>query len=126
MEKSTHEDGSSPPTPHASDPPAAQVDRGRQDADFNVEADDSTTSAQGFKGHGDGAAGTGTLTLAQLASMPTNDPNAVKWENDSDPANPMNWSAKKKWSNIGVISIMTLLTYVTALRCVACGILFAD
>lgn len=38
------------------------------------------------------------------------DPNAVGWDGPDDPNNPMNWPAKKKWSCIGALSIMTLLT----------------
>ena len=38
------------------------------------------------------------------------DPNAVGWDGPDDPNNPMNWPARKKWLNIGALSIMTLLT----------------
>lgn len=38
------------------------------------------------------------------------DPNAVGWDGPDDPENPMNWPAKKKWSCIGALSVMTLLT----------------
>lgn len=40
------------------------------------------------------------------------DPNIVWWDEpaDQDPKNPMNWSEKKKWSNIGVLAICTLIT----------------
>ncbi|KAF4496956.1 multidrug resistant [Fusarium agapanthi] len=38
------------------------------------------------------------------------DPNAVGWDGPDDPSNPMNWPAKKKWSCIGALSVMTLLT----------------
>ncbi|KAF5648506.1 multidrug resistant protein [Fusarium tjaetaba] len=38
------------------------------------------------------------------------DPNAVGWDGPDDPNNPMNWPAKKKWSCIGALSVMTLLT----------------
>ncbi|PNP78901.1 hypothetical protein FNYG_07766 [Fusarium nygamai] len=38
------------------------------------------------------------------------DPNAVGWDGSDDPNNPMNWPAKKKWSCIGALSVMTLLT----------------
>jgi hypothetical protein len=39
-----------------------------------------------------------------------NDPNAVGWDGPDDPKNPMNWSSARKWSNIGALSLMTLLT----------------
>ncbi|KAH6884115.1 major facilitator superfamily domain-containing protein [Thelonectria olida] len=38
------------------------------------------------------------------------DPNAVGWDGPDDPKNPMNWSSARKWSNIGALSLMTLLT----------------
>ena len=38
------------------------------------------------------------------------DPNIVDWDGPDDPANPVNWSLTKKWSNIAVLSAMTLLT----------------
>lgn len=37
------------------------------------------------------------------------DPNIVDWD-ENDPENPYNWTAKKKWLNIGVLSCLTLLT----------------
>lgn len=57
----------------------------------------------------DEAAG-GPATMDRLRSARSNDPNAVDWDGPDDPANPMNWSEKKKWANIGAISVMTLLT----------------
>ncbi|KAJ9420111.1 major facilitator superfamily transporter [Fusarium oxysporum] len=39
------------------------------------------------------------------------DPNAVDWDGPDDPNNPMNWPARKKWTCIGALSVMTLLTY---------------
>jgi hypothetical protein len=41
-----------------------------------------------------------------------NDVNQVNWETDEDPANPLNWSPVHKWKNLGIISIMSLATYV--------------
>ncbi|KAH6973121.1 major facilitator superfamily domain-containing protein [Ilyonectria sp. MPI-CAGE-AT-0026] len=38
------------------------------------------------------------------------DPNAIGWDGPDDPQNPMNWPAKRKWSNIAALSLMTLLT----------------
>jgi multidrug resistance protein len=42
------------------------------------------------------------------------DPNIVDWEKptDQDPANPMNWSERKKWMNIAIVSLLTLITFV--------------
>ncbi|KAI5455985.1 major facilitator superfamily domain-containing protein [Mariannaea sp. PMI_226] len=41
---------------------------------------------------------------------PSTDPNAVGWDGPDDPKNPLNWSQARKWSNIGALSLMTLLT----------------
>ena len=40
------------------------------------------------------------------------DPDLVTWDGDNDPQNPMNWPEKKKWSNLGILSLLTLITYV--------------
>lgn len=37
------------------------------------------------------------------------DPNIVDWEDD-EPGNPYNWTPKKKWLNIAILSALTLLT----------------
>jgi hypothetical protein len=37
------------------------------------------------------------------------DPNIVDWE-ENEPGNPYNWTPKKKWLNIAVLSALTLLT----------------
>ena len=38
------------------------------------------------------------------------DPNVVTWDGPNDPQNPMNWTMKKKWTNIAVLSVLTLVT----------------
>ncbi|KAK4099422.1 MFS general substrate transporter [Parathielavia hyrcaniae] len=38
------------------------------------------------------------------------DPNTVFWDGPDDPTNPMNWTMRKKWSNIAVLSVLTLIT----------------
>jgi hypothetical protein len=38
------------------------------------------------------------------------DPDIVSWDGANDPENPMNWTNRKKWFNIAVISILTVLT----------------
>lgn len=37
------------------------------------------------------------------------DPNIVDWDGPEDPDNPYNWPAKKKWANIAILSLLTLL-----------------
>jgi hypothetical protein len=35
----------------------------------------------------------------------------IDWEED-DPENPLNWSLRKKWMNLSIVSLITLVTYV--------------
>lgn len=86
-----------------------EIDLVRRNADFDVEADGSSTQPTDQKEQDDKADGD-PLSLAQLASVRTSDQNAVAFDGVDDAENPMNWTAKKKWLNIGTISIMTLLT----------------
>lgn len=43
---------------------------------------------------------------------PTKDPNIVDWDGPEDKENPMNWPLKKKITNIGIVSVLTFLSYV--------------
>lgn len=38
------------------------------------------------------------------------DPNVVDWDGHDDPENPLNWSNKRKWAAIGMVSMVTFLT----------------
>ncbi|ORY59721.1 polyamine transporter 3 [Pseudomassariella vexata] len=38
------------------------------------------------------------------------DPNIVDWEGPDDPENPKNWPDSRKWTNIAVLSTLTLVT----------------
>ncbi len=51
-----------------------------------------------------------TETTAEDPKDEPVDPNVVDWEGPNDPANPLNWTTNKKWSNIGILSFLTLLT----------------
>ncbi|KAI8965603.1 MFS general substrate transporter [Daldinia sp. FL1419] len=44
------------------------------------------------------------------AALDEKDPDVVDWDGPDDPTNPVNWSDKKKWLNIAILSIMTLVT----------------
>jgi hypothetical protein len=50
-----------------------------------------------------------TATVTQ-----TVDPDFVSWDGPDDPENPLNWTARRKWTNIGLLSAITLLTSVAA------------
>jgi len=52
----------------------------------------------------------------QPATTPDEDEHinfTVGWKEppDQDPENPLNWSAGRKWSIIGILSFITFLTY---------------
>ncbi|KAH6648263.1 major facilitator superfamily domain-containing protein [Truncatella angustata] len=38
------------------------------------------------------------------------DPNTVDWDGPQDPNNPMNWPDKKKWLNVSILSLLTIVT----------------
>lgn len=38
------------------------------------------------------------------------DANVVGWDGPNDPENPVNWTDKKKWLNIAVLSILSFIT----------------
>ena len=40
------------------------------------------------------------------------DPNLVDWDSPSDPANPRNWSKKRKLLNTSLVSLSVLYSYV--------------
>lgn len=45
---------------------------------------------------------------AEPTDEPT-DPNVVDWEGPDDPNNPYNWAPRRKWANIAILSLLTLL-----------------
>lgn len=60
------------------------------------------------------ASASGAAPVAEAAPYKNDaadgDPNAVGWEGPDDPASPLNWPQKRKWANIGALSVMTILT----------------
>ena len=58
------------------------------------------------------------LTNREKPAVPTteeDDPNLIGWDRPDDPMNPMNWPKSKKWFNIVVLSILTIITYAFSL-----------
>jgi hypothetical protein len=55
-------------------------------------------------------------TLGEDAPEPTRggegntDPDLVDWDGPDDPENPQNWTTKRKWTLIGALSAVTLIT----------------
>ncbi|KAH6672043.1 multidrug resistance protein [Halenospora varia] len=50
------------------------------------------------------------ISEGNLDTTKENDPGIVNWDGEDDPANPRNWSLKKKWTNGGLLAAMTLVT----------------
>ncbi|GME24691.1 putative mfs multidrug protein [Neofusicoccum parvum] len=46
----------------------------------------------------------------EQGSLQEHDQNVVWWDGDSDPENPLNWSEKKKWTNLALLSCVTFIT----------------
>ena len=38
------------------------------------------------------------------------DPDLVTWDGPDDPQNPMNWPSSTKWLNIGILSVLSIIT----------------
>lgn len=49
------------------------------------------------------------FSAATVISEPSNK-YVVDWDSDSDPENPINWTQKKKWKNLTIVSLITLIT----------------
>ncbi|EXJ66040.1 uncharacterized protein A1O5_10654 [Cladophialophora psammophila CBS 110553] len=49
----------------------------------------------------------GTTTTVETT---TDDSNVVDWDGPNDPENPLNWPARRKWTNVALLSFITLLT----------------
>ncbi|EMC91426.1 hypothetical protein BAUCODRAFT_327165 [Baudoinia panamericana UAMH 10762] len=77
---------------------------------------DKGTDVEHQREHSAPSSVTGTADMEKAqphmteAEQEEQDPNIVDWDGPDDPANPQNWSPRKKWSNIAVLSILTLLT----------------
>ncbi|TID16572.1 Major facilitator superfamily [Venturia nashicola] len=48
--------------------------------------------------------------VQEITEKAKNDPNVVDWDGEKDPPNPLNWTKKKKRVNVGLLSLMTLIT----------------
>ncbi|KAF2021667.1 MFS general substrate transporter [Aaosphaeria arxii CBS 175.79] len=49
-----------------------------------------------------------------VSSRTTTDPNLVTWDSPEDPANPKNWSMKRKWAATFIVSAFTLVSPVSS------------
>ena len=89
------------PTPHQT--------QHNQPADIEKGSKRDVSSTSSINGDRDVEKG-GALETSEEKEEQPHDPNIVDWEGPDDPANPQNWTAGKKWSNIAILSFLTLLT----------------
>jgi multidrug resistance protein len=52
----------------------------------------------------------GNVTTEKREEAEETDPNVVSWDGPDDPQNPKNWTDKKKWTNVAILSILTIIT----------------
>lgn len=77
-----------------------------QDADTYVADPEKGAQSQALSTHTDEH----TLSDDAPAQEEARDPNIVDWDGPDDPANPLNWPAKKKWSIIAALGAVTFIT----------------
>ncbi|KAL2265966.1 hypothetical protein VTJ83DRAFT_5318 [Remersonia thermophila] len=101
---------SSPPRTAVAEPKAerADVDLEKGVYDSNIESDAATIVPEGDSAP-PSRDGSGNEKGVDTSEEET-DPNIVSWDGPNDPLNPMNWTMKKKWTNIAVLSVLTLIT----------------
>lgn len=76
------------------------------DADTYVADVEKGAQSQALSTHTDER----TLSGDAAAQEEGQDPNVIDWEGPDDPANPLNWPAKKKWSIIAALGAVTFIT----------------
>ena len=52
------------------------------------------------------------ITTGKSKATGETDPNIVDWDGPDDPQNPKNWPDSKKWLNVAVLSLLTIITCV--------------
>jgi multidrug resistance protein len=77
-----------------------------QDADTFIADPEKGAQSQALSTHTDER----TLSAGTPAQDEAREPNIVDWDGPDDPANPLNWPAKKKWSIIAALGAVTLIT----------------
>lgn len=84
-------------------PSDVDVEKGIQELNSDLEATTITLDTDSEPTSRDGTAG-------EKGNAESKDPNIVSWDGPDDPTNPMNWTMRKKWSNVAVLSILTIIT----------------
>jgi|SRR5690242_2975449 len=77
-----------------------------QDADTITTDVEKGAQSQALSTHTDER----TLSSDAPVQEEARDPNVVDWDGPDDPANPLNWPAKKKWSIIAALGAVTFIT----------------
>jgi hypothetical protein len=77
-----------------------------QDADTFTTDVEKGAQSQALSTHTDER----TLSGNEPAQEEARDPNIVDWDGPDDPANPLNWPMKKKWSIIAALGAVTFIT----------------
>ena len=86
--------------------PSATKDGTRIDLEKGLSSNRaSTISGDDTLGGGTPATGAGASGQGEEIN-----PDIVDWEGPDDPHNPQNWTARKKWSMIGALAAVTLVT----------------
>jgi hypothetical protein len=52
----------------------------------------------------------GTISSISQNGEEGGDINVISWDGEDDPQNPINWTSRKKWTNVGIISSITFVT----------------
>lgn len=50
------------------------------------------------------------ISIEKREEAEETDPNVVSWDGPDDPQNPKNWTDKKKWTNVAILSFLTVIT----------------
>lgn len=119
----THSDGTAPEVSPSSDPEKAtsslpetatstipEVVHSAKTANTQVSPASSDLEKEVDLEMGHPKSSSSSKTEVEKTEQAVPDPNIVGWDGPDDPHNPMNWSAKLKWSNVAVVSSVTFLT----------------
>jgi hypothetical protein len=75
----------------------------------DTEKDESASSPTQDISHTRSVSAEGTLSEGTILPDIV-DKYVVNWDGDQDPDNPLNWTLKKKWKNLTIVSLITLIT----------------
>ncbi|KAF2277566.1 MFS general substrate transporter [Westerdykella ornata] len=88
-----------PAPPSKAESPSMELDK-----DIDVEKGNASSLTSLVESH------SGSEAAPEKDEEEHHDPKIVFWDGPDDPQNPMNWSEKKKWGTVTVVSCITFLT----------------